>query len=50
MKWKTVGYLQTVVGDCGVTSLFMEVNVLILHPGRGFERCGPGVLLACSCR
>jgi len=39
------GYSQTVVGDCGVTSFFVEVNVLVLHPGRSFERCRPGVLV-----
>jgi len=45
---KSVGYSQTVVSDCGVTSFFVKVDVLVLHPGRSFERCGPGVLLACS--
>ena len=49
MKGKGVGYLQTVVSDWGVTSFFVKVDVLVLHPGRSFERCGPGVLLACSC-
>ena len=38
--------LQTVVRDCGVTSFFVEVNVFVLHPGRCFERCWLGVLLA----
>jgi len=45
MKGKSVGHLQTVVSDCGVTSFFVKVNVLVLHPGRCFERCRSGGLV-----
>jgi len=49
MKGKGVGHLQTMVGDCGVTSFFVKVNVLVLHPERGFERSGSAsVLFACG--
>jgi len=32
--WRNVGYLQTVVSDCGIASLLTKVNVLVLHTGR----------------
>ena len=35
---KGVGDLQTVVRDWGVTSFFTELDVLVLHAGRRFER------------
>ena len=35
---KSVGNLQSVVSDCGVTPFFTKLYILVLHAGRCWER------------